>query len=217
VARTTRLNISVPSVLQERLRKVKDRINVSKVCVAALERELGTLEARPTVDAGQLERLIRRLQSNQERWSERGRRDGEHWAVETATRAELRWVGEAGGPGPTGPYDGAVPRPDREAGAGRLPAPDESRDPGDPVSDPAGAVGLPRSFDLAAALDRWVHADVGVREGDLRYGPKRGPQYPPEVAEHVQRARAQIDLAGYLVGWTAAVREIWKAVRPALE
>jgi len=84
LARTTRLNISVPVALSERLRKEADRVNVSRVCVAALERELGVREARPTVDAGQLERLVQRLQSNRERWSERGRGDGERWAVETA-------------------------------------------------------------------------------------------------------------------------------------
>jgi hypothetical protein len=201
VARTTRLNISVPTALQERLRKVKDHINVSQVCVAALERELGTREARPTVDAGQLERLVRRLQSNKERWSERGRQDGEQWAVETATRAELRAVSEHA---PIGQLDGMTGGPGSPGGIGSL------------GEVPPGA-GLPRSFELPAALDRWVHADAGVRVDDVRHGPKRTPQYSPGVAETVQRARAQIDLGAYLGGWTAAVGEIWKAVRPSLE
>ncbi len=201
MARTTRLNISVPVALSERLRKVDGRVNVSRVCVAALERELGVREARPTVDAAQLERLVQRLQSNKERWSERGRQDGERWAVETATRAELR----AGGTHPlAAPPDGVAPG-GGEAAAGAAPG-----------EAPAGA-GLPRSFDLARALDRWLHADAGVREGDVRFGLKGAPQYPPGVAEEVQRARAQIDLSAYLSGWGAAVAEIWKAVRPALE
>ena len=201
LARTTRLNISVPVALSERLRKEADRVNVSRVCVAALERELGVREARPTVDAGQLERLVQRLQSNRERWSERGRGDGERWAVETATRAELR---AAGTHPPAAPPDGVL------SGSGEAAA-------GAPPGAEAAGAGLPRSFDLAPALDRWLHADAGVREADVRSGPKGAPQYPPGVAEGVQRARAQIDLSAYLSGWGAAVAEIWKAVRPALE
>jgi hypothetical protein len=201
LARTTRLNISVPVALSERLRKEGGRVNVSRVCVAALERELGVREARPTIDTGQLERLVQRLQSNRERWSERGRRDGERWAVETATRAELR---AAGTHPPAAPPDGLSPGGDDTAAGA---APGEA---------PAGT-GLPRSFDPAQALDRWLHADAGVREEDVRYRPKGAPQYPPGVAEGVQRARAQIDLSAYLSGWGAAVAEIWKAVRPALE
>jgi hypothetical protein len=42
-------------------------------------------------------------------------------------------------------------------------------------------------------------------------------QYAPGVAGAVHRAQAQIDRGAYLGGWTAAVAEIWKAVRPALE
>jgi hypothetical protein len=201
LARTTRLNISVPVALYERLRKGDGRVNVSRVCVAALERELGVREARPTIDASQLERLVQRLQSNRERWSERGRRDGERWAVEMATRAELR---AAGTHPPAAPPDG-LPPGGGAAAAGEAPG-----------GAPAGA-GLPRSFDLARALDRWLHADAGVGEDDVCYGPGGAPPYPPGVGEGVQQARAQIDLSAYLSGWGAAVAEIWKAVRPALE
>jgi hypothetical protein len=189
MARTTRLNISVPTALQDRLKRVKDQVNVSKVCVAALERELERLEARPSVPAPQLERLIKRLQTNQDRWSERGRQDGERWAVEIAARSDLRRVGEGA---PSSKGDGA-------AGA----------------SEP-----LPPSFDLERALEAWVRRDAGVKDDDLhRYadGGRRPPRFPPALEEAVQRARAQVDEGAYRTGWTAAVREIWRAVRPALQ
>lgn len=183
MAKTSRVNISIPAGLHERLKRVKDKVNVSKVCVAALERELERLEARPTVSAAQLEQLIRRLQNNQERWAERGRQDGERWAVEVATRDELRQVGEVAA---------------GEEGADTL---------------------LPRSFDLAAALEAWVYRDAGLSEAEIRDlgDGRRAPRYPPAVEAALRQARTQVDESAYRRGWTSAVRAIWKAVRPALQ
>jgi hypothetical protein len=186
VARNTRLNISVPVALQARLKPVKDTINVSKICVAALERELDRLEAPATVAPPKLERLIARLQTNKDRWLERGRQDGERWAVELAGRDDLRRVGES-----------APPKGDS--------APEEA---------------LPPSFDVPAALAAWVRRDAGVKEEDLqRYadGGRRPPRFPPPIEDAIQRAGRQVDESAYRAGWTAAVRDIWRAVRPALQ
>src|SRR5437867_8721153 len=81
-----RVNISVPDLLYERLDRLRDRVNVSRVCSAALEKELDMLETRPRPSDPDIERLLQRLLSGQERWYQRGREDGRRWAVETATR-----------------------------------------------------------------------------------------------------------------------------------
>lgn len=187
MARTTRLNISVPVSLQERLKRDKGKLNVSKICVAALERELERQEAAPSVPPPLLEKLVARLQNNHERWSERGRRDAERWAVEVAQRDELRRVGDT----PTSKGDGAAP-----------------------------VIEIPSSFDLAAAVDAWVRRDAGIKEDDVhRFGEngRRPPRFPPPMEEALQRARAQVDETAYRSGWAGAVRDIWRAVRPALQ
>lgn len=209
MARTTRVNISVPVTLQERLKHVKEQINVSKICVAALERELELLEARPavTVAPEQLERLIRRLQNNRERWAERGRQDGERWAIEVATRDELHAVGERGELASTG--DGVAAGHSRSQAGGQT---------GGQAGGQAREEVLPRSFDLATALDTWIRRDAGIKDDDLRYLESgRRPRYPSGVEEALQRARAQLDEAAYREGWTKAARTIWMVVRPVLQ
>lgn len=93
-----RLNISVPTELYQRLDRIRDRVNASKVCSAALEKELDMVEgnallARP--DDGRVERLVARLRQQQDETQRRfaqGREDGEAWAMETATLNELHLV-----------------------------------------------------------------------------------------------------------------------------
>ncbi|MGW5363173.1 hypothetical protein [Actinopolymorpha pittospori] len=90
-----RRNISIPDALVERLDRMRDRINVSRVCAVALERELRILEGQARgqdVDESKVDRLVERLRSQQsekDRWYRRGLRDGEKWAQETATLHEL--------------------------------------------------------------------------------------------------------------------------------
>jgi hypothetical protein len=90
-----RRNISIPDALDERLDRLRDRINVSRVCAVALERELHMIEGQtraPDVDESKVERLVERLrtqQSEKDRWYRRGLRDGETWAQETASLHEL--------------------------------------------------------------------------------------------------------------------------------
>src|SRR5438552_915504 len=88
-----RVNISVPDSLYERLDRLRDRVNVSRVCAAALEKELDMIETRPRPSDPDVERLLQRLLSSQERWYQRGRDDGRRWAIESATRQELWMVG----------------------------------------------------------------------------------------------------------------------------
>jgi hypothetical protein len=87
-----RLNISIPDALYERLDRLRDRVNASKVCAAALEKELDMVEG-PTlvsdVADAKVARLIERLRGEREKWYQRGFEDGERWAIEVATLGEL--------------------------------------------------------------------------------------------------------------------------------
>jgi hypothetical protein len=85
-----RVNISLPDDLQARIERSRDRINVSKVCAAALERELNMLEAKPSAANPHIARLIERLQGRSERWYQNGYDDATQWAVEHATRQDLQ-------------------------------------------------------------------------------------------------------------------------------
>jgi hypothetical protein len=91
-----RRNISIPDELDERLDRQRDRINASRVCAIALEKELDMLEQEtrpPEVDELQVERLVERLRqhkSDWDNWYDRGQKDGQTWTQETASLAELR-------------------------------------------------------------------------------------------------------------------------------
>src|SRR5205085_6418451 len=86
------LNITIPDVLYARLEQLRDRINLSKVCAMALEKEVTMLEGQPNITDPRIARLVQRLQSMRERWYQRGYDDGIQWAVELATREELQSV-----------------------------------------------------------------------------------------------------------------------------
>jgi hypothetical protein len=87
-----RLNISIPDALYERLDRIRDRVNASKVCAAALEKELDMVEG-PTLVADKpnpkVTRLVERLRSHREKWYQRGMQAGEAWATEIATLRDL--------------------------------------------------------------------------------------------------------------------------------
>ena len=92
-----RLNISLPDALYARLERLRDRVNASRVCAVALEKELDMVEGRPVaagVMEAQVEQLVGRLRSAHDRWYERGRQDGAEWAVQRASAAELEHIGE---------------------------------------------------------------------------------------------------------------------------
>src|SRR5258707_3650430 len=86
------LNIKIPDGLYARLEQLRDRINLSKVCAMALEKEVTMLEGQPTITDPRIAQLLQRLQSTRERWHQRGYEDGIGWAVDLATRDELQSV-----------------------------------------------------------------------------------------------------------------------------
>ena len=93
-----RLNLTIPDDLYERLERLRDRVNVSKVCAVALTKELDMLEisSAPSAET-KVQRLVQRLlrqRDDRERWYQRGRHDGENWAIERATPEELQMVSE---------------------------------------------------------------------------------------------------------------------------
>lgn len=88
-----KISIYVPDELAVRLAVVKDDLNVSEVCQAALAAAVTAAEAarlgdeRPRI----IERL-RRSRTADEQLFERGLADGRHWAAEDAALTELRAV-----------------------------------------------------------------------------------------------------------------------------
>jgi hypothetical protein len=91
-----RLNLTIPDPLYERLERLRDRVNVSKVCAVALTKELDMLEGSAVMTANpKAQRMIERLQgmkNRRERWYQRGFEDGEEWAAERAEPHELRSI-----------------------------------------------------------------------------------------------------------------------------
>jgi len=78
-----RLTVSVPQELHDRLEKWRDRMNISRVCQEALEREVRRLEELPD-DAkaltGLVERLSREKADGERQWFSQGVSDGMTWA-----------------------------------------------------------------------------------------------------------------------------------------
>jgi hypothetical protein len=132
-----RLNLTIPDSLYQRLDRLRDRVNVSKVCATALEKELAMLEGTLTTTDPKLHRLVTRLQrvqSRRERWDERGREDGETWAIEVASQEELREAHEEW------ENYGEWEEDWDQIDEGNLP-------------------GVPASFDLEEAVKRWLVED----------------------------------------------------------
>ena len=90
-----RLNISIRDDLHARLSSVRDRLNVSRVCANALEKEVAVLEARPDPSLPDVGHMIDRMRTAAERWRSRGLRDGREWATQVASREELRSAAES--------------------------------------------------------------------------------------------------------------------------
>ena len=94
-----RVTISIPAELKKQLglAKVRQSINVSRICQAALRLEVRRLLDVPT-DVERMNRLIERLRSEQDdgsnRWFLRGGSEARIWVENHATLAELRRLGE---------------------------------------------------------------------------------------------------------------------------
>lgn len=88
-----RLNLTIPNSLYERLERLRDRVNVSKVCAIALAKELDMLEGRTAmVDNPKVHRLIERLQTRKDRSFQRGYEEGENWMADIAEPGDIRQV-----------------------------------------------------------------------------------------------------------------------------
>jgi hypothetical protein len=191
-----RVNISIPDALYERLDRQRDRINASRVCASALEKELDMIEGRAAIADPEIAQLVQRLQTARERWYARGREDGKRWAVQSASRQELYRAKEHL-EGEDGAELAEMLRHRRE----RL-------------------RGIFGGFDFEAALSRWTREEPGGAEfriaddgediGDAEEGAAlRRPDQP-------SRTDGGVDVAGYLEGWRDVVVEIWQVVAAAL-
>jgi hypothetical protein len=130
-----RINLTIPDPLYHRLERLRDRVNVSKVCAVALAKELDMLENTAQTQAdSKVQRLVQRVLREREardRWYLRGRQDGEAWAMDRASVDELNLMEEDWD-------EDDIPELD-------------SLDEIDPDEYP--------SFNAKELLDRWVQAD----------------------------------------------------------
>jgi hypothetical protein len=214
-----RLNITVPDALYARLEQLRDRINLSKVCATALEKEVTMLEGQPNITDPRIARLVQRLQSMRERWYQRGYDDGIQWAVELATREELQSVAThlAAQDGQQlavlflnrhfHQQDITLPVPPQPAAP--PPHPPMLHAVPLPAMPPASQImfyhqagvpfpGFPESFHPAERLQYWENQD---REMSGQQG---------------EALRIEVDEAAYLEGWRDAIKGIWQTISPAL-
>ena len=190
-----RMNISIPNPLYERLDRLRDRVNASKVCASALEKELDMIEGRPSLADPDIEQLVQRLQGTRERWYERGREDGKRWAVQTATREQL-WHAADELEGESG-----------EELAHTL------REHFRRIREVFGP------YDFAAALEKWTRTDL-ADSGDDAALHWVAPSDDGDDEDEDERTGLAIhpnaDLASYMEGWRDIVQEIWKVVAARL-
>ena len=94
MATVDRITVTVPKQLSARLKVGRDRMNVSKVCADALERELNIIEAKPSVADPKIAQLVERLKGSWGQGYDRGHEDGMQWGVEKATAPDLQEAAE---------------------------------------------------------------------------------------------------------------------------
>ncbi len=94
-----RITISIPTELKEQLgnRRVRQAINLSRICQDALRREVRRLLDIPT-DLGRMNQLIERLrhecEDSSDHWFLLGSVDARSWIENQSTLAKLRELGE---------------------------------------------------------------------------------------------------------------------------
>jgi ribosome modulation factor len=230
-----RLNITLPDVLYARLERLRDRINLSKVCATALEKEVTMLEGQPPITDPRIAQLLQRLQSARERWHQRGYEDGIGWAVDLATRDELQSVATY-----LADLDGqqlaALFKMPGQSGVAPLPPPPSSVPafpfpppvPQDPASGGVGYRVIHKQHSAPAMLP-------GPKMVFYHHGGKPFPGFPEsfhpgERLQHWQNQdremsgqaaegesrRLAVDYSAYLEGWRDAVKGIWQTISPAL-
>jgi ribosome modulation factor len=240
-----RLNITLPDALYARLERLRDRINLSKVCATALEREATMLEEQPAFTDPRIARLVQRLQSTRERWHQRGYEDGIQWAVELATRDELQSVAihlaeqngqqlaaffQMQGKAHAVMVQHAAPSPA---------APPMQRGAwGATISSrPVGQPPMPHMIEkgLHPSIPPMPQMPPGSQVTVHTHGARPFPGFPDSFhpAERIQywqdqdremsgeaskgeAARIEIDEAAYLEGWRDAIKGIWQTIAPVL-
>jgi len=232
-----RLNITLPDMLYARLEQLRDRINLSKVCATALEKEVTMLEGQPTITDPRIAQLLQRLQSTRERWHQRGYEDGIGWAVDLATRDELQSVAthlaEQDGrqlaeffqmrgkltvttqfaPPPSPPHVLHLqpPMSAGQAASGTVLHP--------PIP-PATAMSA-----MPSASENVFYHRVGIPFPGFpeSFHPAERLQYWQDQdrersreAPQGEATRIEVDESAYLEGWRDAVKGIWQTIAPAL-
>ncbi len=231
-----RLNITLPDVLYARLEQLRDRINLSKVCAIALEKEVTMLEGQPTITDPRIAQLLQRLQNTRERWYHRGYEDGITWAVELATRDELQNVAihfaEQDGrhlaeffhmqPKFATSLQFAPPPPPHKLHT-------QSHMEAGPVT--SGAVhysSMPPAKVMSAMP--LPPENVFYQQGGspfagfpMSFHPQERLQYwqeqdraPGQEASQGKATRIEVDESAYLEGWRDAIKGIWQTIAPAL-
>jgi hypothetical protein len=193
-----RVNISIPDALYERLDRQRDRINASRVCASALEKELDMIEGRAAIADPEIAQLVQRLQTARERWYARGREDGRRWAVQSASRQE--------------PYR-AKEHLEGEDGAELAEMLRHRRE---------RLRGIFGGFDFEAALSRWTREEPGgaefrmTEDGEDEGGEDEDERAAFRRSDRPSRPDGGVDVAGYMEGWRDVVVEIWQVVAAAL-
>lgn len=192
-----RVNISIPDALHERVERVRERLNVSKVCTRALEREVDMIEARPSMIDPTIAQLVERLKGSTQRWYDHGHEDGTRWGTEKAKRSELEDAAYA-----CRPYDG------RELSSAYFELPEHATgEEGEEAADTTHVPALPGIRDLRQQEKVWVLRDLGL---------DKEPSWGGDAYARFNAAYDAVDDAAYLEGWRDALVELWDAVAPAL-
>lgn len=227
-----RLNITVPDVLYARLEQLRDRINLSKVCAIALEKEVTMLEGQPSITDPRIAQLLQRLQSTRERWHQRGYEDGITWAVEMATRDELQSVATdmadmdgqqlatffkmQGQPGvaPLPPLPPLPPMPQGPTTAGsvgyRFLHKYTASAMSQPSPEPHQVVIHHHTGKPFPGFPESFHPDER-----LQHWQNQDREMSEQAAEG-PATRIDVDNSAYLEGWRDAVKGIWQTIAPAL-
>ena len=230
-----RLNITVPDVLYARLEQLRDRINLSKVCATALEKEVIMLEGQPPITDPRIARLLQRLQSARERWHQRGYEDGIQWAVDLATRDELQSVaihlaeldgrqlaeffqlrGEVGittqlaPPPPTFHVQPPLSAGQAASGAVRI----SGRMPPAMPAMPPGPQGVFYHHHRGGIPFPGFPNSFHPAER-LQYWQDQDRERSAQTPQG-EAVRIEVDESAYLEGWRDAVKGIWQTISPAL-
>jgi hypothetical protein len=227
-----RLNITIPDALYERLEQIRDRINLSKVCANALEKEVAMLERQPNITDPRIAQLLKRLQGTKERWYQRGHEDGIQWAVEMATREEL-WMVATTLEERDGPQLVQMFRKHQMITTTSSFLPPKPPMPPMPGQSYMVTQSAPPEFGahlLPPHLSQPTHEPSGPH---IRFDPRGLPGAFPASFHPVERLQywekqelqeqgegptthVEVDEASYLEGWRDSVKEIWQAISPAL-